>query len=685
MTNQTEQQEKQHLQRVISRLTHFLETLETIVQGKNKELMEHKSFLWENYSELDHAEKSSLREIVTRSVASGENALEKRKKIRKLISIPYFGRIDFCEEETTQEQPIYLGIHAFYDSENNENLIHDWRAPISSMFYDYELGEASYEAPSGIISGNIKLKRQFRIRNSKMEFMLDTSLNIQDEVLQKELSTNSDDRMKNIVATIQREQNRIIRNDEAHTLIIQGVAGSGKTSIALHRVAYLLYKHKGEITSKDILIISPNKVFADYISNVLPELGEEKIEECGFEELMSAMLDGKYKFQTYFEQVTELLERKDNAFAERIRFKATEQFCQLIEKFVLHVEQNYFVAEDVFIGKIPVPAAYIAERFKAYHRLPIRGRAESIAADIINEISLKTGTEVPRTERTKLIKAIGKMLKGNNDLNLYKDFYDWAEHPEMFKLKKGRILEYADMAALLYMKVLLEGCTSRQKVKHLLVDEMQDYSVLQYKLLTRIFNCRKTILGDAQQSVNPLSSTDYERISKAIPGSVVMKLCKSYRSTYEITEFAQRIRQNTELEVIERHGDKPVCYTLDNEEQENQKMCDIVCGFFSSDFASMGVICKTPSQAEKVYEVLNHLSDRVCLLTSESAAFVNGVVVTTAHLAKGLEFDVVLVPRVDASNYQEEIDRNMLYIACTRAMHQLYLTATGESSHFIMD
>ena len=683
MINQTEQQERQHLQKVISRLQHYLETLETMVQGKNKELMEHKSYLWDNYSELDRAEKSSLREIVTRSVASGENALEKRKKIRKLISIPYFGRIDFCETGATDEQPVYLGIHAFYDSENNENLIHDWRAPISSMFYDYELGEASYEAPSGTVSGCINLKRQFRIRNSKMELMLDTSLNIQDDVLQKELSTNSDDRMKNIVATIQREQNRIIRNDDAHTLIIQGVAGSGKTSIALHRVAYLLYKYNGEITSKDILIISPNKVFADYISNVLPELGEEKIEECGFEELMSAMLEGKYKYQTYFEQVTELLEGKDKSFAERIAFKASDKFCQMIEKFVLHVEQNYFAAEDVMVGKIPVPASYIDERYKAYHRLPVRGRTESIANDIINEITLGTGAEMPRPERTKLIKAIAKMLKGSNDLNLYKDFYEWAGCPEMFKLKKGRTLEYVDMAALLYMKVLLEGCTYMQKVKHLLVDEMQDYSALQYKLLTRIFNCRKTILGDAQQSVNPLSSTDYERISRAIPGSTVMKLCKSYRSTYEITDFAQRIRRNDELEVIERHGDKPVCYTLDSVEQEDKKMCDIVTDFFSSEFASMGVVCKTQSQAEVVYETLKHLSDHVCLLTSESAAFVNGVVVTTAHLAKGLEFDVVLVPRVSADNYREEIDRNMLYIACTRAMHRLYLTSAGKLSDFV--
>ena len=276
--NQTEQDEVSYMKSIIRRLEKIITKLDEVINNNVKDLREYKNYLWENQSELDRAEKSAVRHNVTQAVLSSEAIVERKKRIRKMIEIPYFGRIDFQEDKKKECVPIYIGIHSYYDTEKNENVIHDWRAPISTMFYDYETGKAHYESPSGIINGTINLKRQYRIRRSVMEFMLESSINIQDDILQKELSSTSDERMKNIVATIQREQNLIIRNEEAKTLIIQGVAGSGKTSIALHRVAYILYRFKGEISSKDILIISPNKVFADYISNVLPELGEETIE-----------------------------------------------------------------------------------------------------------------------------------------------------------------------------------------------------------------------------------------------------------------------------------------------------------------------------------------------------------------------------------------------------------------------
>ena len=204
-----------------------------------------------------------MRESILRHFATGESVIDKRKRLGKILDIPYFGRIDFTErKEGSETRVLYIGIHTFYDPGKKANLIHDWRAPISSMFYDHELGAASYFSPTGKVEGDISLKRQYRIRKGQMEYMIENSLTVHDDVLQKELSSNTDDKMKNIVTTIQREQNRIIRNEDTQTLIIQGVAGSGKTSIALHRIAYLLYAQKGEITSKDILIISPNKVFA---------------------------------------------------------------------------------------------------------------------------------------------------------------------------------------------------------------------------------------------------------------------------------------------------------------------------------------------------------------------------------------------------------------------------------------
>ena len=283
--NQTEKQEISYLQQIINRLKQIISHTDVSVKDHVDTLAEYKDYLWSN-KDIDPHEIRSMRESILNHFAIGESVIDKRKRLTKILAIPYFGRIDF-RQRSSKVIPIYIGIHTFYDSESKTTLIYDWRAPISSMFYDYELGEASYQSPSGEINGDISLKRQYRIRAGKMEFMIESALTVHDDILQKELSANADDKMKNIVATIQREQNRIIRNEEARTLIIQGVAGSGKTSIALHRIAYLLYAFKSSISSQDILIISPNKVFADYISNVLPELGEETVPETSMEQILS--------------------------------------------------------------------------------------------------------------------------------------------------------------------------------------------------------------------------------------------------------------------------------------------------------------------------------------------------------------------------------------------------------------
>lgn len=260
--NKTEEQERGYLQKIIDLIKSTINQTDVSVKEHVDTLQEYKDYLWSS-KDIDPHEIRSMRESILNHFAVGENVINKRRRLGKILDIPYFGRIDFKEKNGKFKAiPIYIGIHTFYDAINKMNLIYDWRAPISGMFYDYELGEASYNSPTDEIRGDISLKRQYRIRKGRMEFMIESSITVHDDILQKELSTSADDRMRNIVATIQREQNRIIRNDEAQVLIVQGVAGSGKTSIALHRIAYLLYAMKGSISSKDILIISPNKVFA---------------------------------------------------------------------------------------------------------------------------------------------------------------------------------------------------------------------------------------------------------------------------------------------------------------------------------------------------------------------------------------------------------------------------------------
>lgn len=273
--NQTEKQEKEYLKQIISFLKKVIGNTDASVKDHVDTLAEYKDYIWFN-KDIDPHEIRSMRESILNHFALGESVINKHKRLTKILAIPYFGRIDFLEKkENSKVMPIYIGIHTFYDPESRATLIHDWRAPVSSMFYDHELGEAGYRSPSGEIKGVISLKRQYRIRGGKMEFMIESALTVHDDILQKELSSNADDKMKNIVATIQREQNRIIRNEDIRTLIIQGVAGSGKTSIALHRIAYLLYTFRDSISSKDILIISPTKCFPIISPTSSPNLGKK--------------------------------------------------------------------------------------------------------------------------------------------------------------------------------------------------------------------------------------------------------------------------------------------------------------------------------------------------------------------------------------------------------------------------
>lgn len=674
--NQTEKQEKEYLKQIISFLKKVIGNTDASVKDHVDTLAEYKDYIWSN-KDIDPHEIRSMRESILNHFALGESVINKRKRLTKILAIPYFGRIDFLEKkENSKVMPTYIGIHTFYDPESRATLIHDWRAPVSSMFYDHELGEAGYRSPSGEIKGEISLKRQYRIRGGKMEFMIESALTVHDDILQKELSSNVDDKMKNIVATIQREQNQIIRNEDIRTLIIQGVAGSGKTSIALHRIAYLLYTFRDSISSKDILIISPNKVFSDYISNVLPELGEETVPETSMEQILSGVLEHKYKYQTYFGLVNELLEKPSSSLIDRIAYKASFGFISELDKFILHIENTYFKAADVKLTKyITIPAPFIEEQYLRFNRYPIRRRFDAMADYMLDMLKIQYAFTVTTAGRNLLKKEIRLMFAGNNDIQVYKDFFKWTNNPGMFKMRKGHTLEYSDLAPLAYLHLALEGNGNQPfRVKHLLIDEMQDYSPIQYKVIQKLFPCRKTVLGDAGQSVNPYGSSTAETIQKSLTASEIMKLCKSYRSTFEITDFAQKIHPNAELEPVARHGEKPQILQFGSAVEELSGIMGLISTYRKSGYKSLGIICKTEQQAREMADVLKSYANDISFLSSQSSAFVQGIVITSAHMAKGPEFDEVIIPQTDERNYRSEIDKSMLYVAVTRAMHRLTLT-----------
>ncbi|MBE0486137.1 MAG: AAA family ATPase [Marinobacter sp.] len=677
-------EEARQLASVRSRLERAIKEADERLQAYQDDIQSQKEYLWNSRDEMDHIEKIAARESIQQAVTTGEFVLSQRKRLVKLRQSPYFGRFDFRSQGSDQPMPVYIGVHHFYDEVDKDNVVYDWRAPIASLFYDYETGPAAYHAPDGQVSGTIELKRQFRIRNGQIELMIDSAVNVVDDVLQDELGRATDDGMKNIVATIQRDQNAIIRDEHAKTLIIQGVAGSGKTSIALHRIAFLLYRFKDTLSSQDILIISPNSVFADYISNVLPELGEETVNEIGMETLAKELLQDQYRFQTFFEQTAELLESNDEAMKQRLRYKASPEFLKQLGRYADEVEKQRFATEDLWIARRLLPGWLIEETFRKHRNLDTTARVNQVAKEMEQKIGIQYNYDLMPEERKALKAAIKGMVKQSTLRETYKRFFEWAGQPDMFRPARGGRLEYADVFPLIYLKMRLEGIRSPwRNVKHLLIDEMQDYTPVQYAVIARLFSCKKTILGDTWQSVNPYSASAVDDIRAAFRDATCVTLNKSYRSSYEIARFAQRISPNPDLEIIERHGDEPELLTFTSRKKEIEAIRARIDEFGESRFNTLAIICKTQKQAKRLHKSLEGSHARLQLLSEESQSFAPGVIVCTSHLAKGLEFDHVILPDVSADNFHTDMDRNMLYVGCTRAMHRLTLTASGEASRFV--
>lgn len=684
MVNLKEADERKYLNEVQEKLELALEQIIQQVDNYSKEILEIKRYMYENAAQLDPAEKAANRIAVSDGVTFGEKAIKERERLQKLIQSPYFGRIDFREAQKNADEVFYIGVHSFIDPVTSRPVIFDWRAPISSMFYDFEIGEAFYVAPMGKIEGMLTRKRQYRIRKKQMEYMIESSLNIGDDILQKELSQNSDDKMKNIVATIQREQNAIIRNEAAKVLIIQGAAGSGKTSIALHRVAFLLYRYKDTLTSNNVAIISPNRVFGNYISNVLPELGEENILELSFEDIATNMLGTKYKHQTFSEQVESLLADENSKTIERIKFKATTDFAAQLQAYLEDADENYFVPTDITLGDFYVSKEALLSSYHALKRLPIKNRLRKMADNLIEKYKRENDKKLDAAISRQIRNSIEKMFQFTDVLSLYQNFYHYIGREDLFYAIKKNVFEFCDVYPLVYVKMFFEESEQKyKKIQHLLVDEMQDYTPIQYVVLSKMFSCKMTILGDSYQSVNPYSSSSVEKIQPYFAGCSSAELCKSYRSTIEITKFTQKILENKKLIPIERHGDMPTITACQTQEEQTEKIRHLIEDFRKSEYASLGIICKSQAQATVLFEQLHSVYENIALLDFESDVFQEGIVITSVHMSKGLEFDQVIVPDVSDILYKTPLERSLLYIACTRAMHKLDLVCCGKTTTFL--
>ncbi|MCI9977756.1 ATP-binding domain-containing protein [Clostridioides difficile] len=665
-----------HLIDINNKIEDAFNKAENLVGKLERDYMEAKIYMVKNRGEIDPHEMFQNEQSLKQIDNYGAFMVKVRDKIDKTKDSPYFARIDFRLKDVDDEYKYYIGRFAF-DYED-ELLILDWRSPIASMFYDYEIGVAGYDAPIGWVDGEITRKRQFKIKNGKLEYALESSINIQDDILQKELSHTSDEKMKSIISTIQKEQNQIIRNDKANTLIIQGVAGSGKTSIALHRIAFLLYRFKDKISANNVIILSPNKVFGDYISNVLPELGEEPLCELSFENIAEVQLERIINF----ESERNPLETNDAKWSERVRFKSTLDFVKLMDSYIKQMPNKIFIPEDYIFGDFIAKSDWIQSRFDAYNKYPVKRRLEKVAEDIRYRFETDNIMEEDLPRVKSILKNLNGMLKIKNTLLLYKDFFKQMNISNMFVMPEKKTLEWSDVYPFIYIHAAYEGLQEDKVIRHIVIDEMQDYTPIQYAVINLLFKCKKTILGDFGQLVNPNHTHTLDDMKQLYDDGELVMLNKSYRSTFEIINFTKKIQDISSLEPIERHGEEPALLKCNNGQDEINKIKIEIEEFKKSDNATLGIILKTDNDAKAIYDVLRE-EYSVHLISSESSSFTKGVSITSIKMSKGLEFDEVIVPSVNNKTYYSDYDRSLLYIACTRAMHKLKLTYVGTLTQLI--
>lgn len=663
------------LEEVKEKLNSRIHALQQDLEEGEKDIAGMQEYYWDNYTEMDEYgyENYDNQQALFRQASANEEKAKLMHRFMKMQDSPFFGRVDFIFDGEDEAETFYIGIGNFAEKTGSVPLIYDWRAPVSGLFYDFDKGPASYQAPAGLIEGEIASKWQYKIRNGKMVYGFESDMMIDDEILKQELGSNSDVQLKNIVRTIQKEQNAIIRNTKDKILVIQGVAGSGKTSIALHRIAYLLYHDRKNLKSSNILILSPNSVFADYISHILPELGEENIQEMSFDifaykELKGTVVDCEDRFH----QIEQRMEQKDPEAERRNKEKQSQYFIGLVEGFLVELEDRLMDIRDIeFKGMRKTEQEIIELFYYKFQHLPILARMEAVMEYFIDEYETLYQKDVTEEEKELLTEQFMKMYVTRD---LY-EIYNWLMEEGGYLTLPGvpyerRVLAYEDVYPMLYLKHRLDGTKARSNIKHLVIDEMQDYSYLQYVILERMFSCKMTILGDKSQTIDR-ESQDVMRFLPKIFGKNIRKIVmnKSYRNTVEIARYAEKIVGDTNMELFERHGkevEEASCISMD---EAVEKVCSRV-NLGEEGFETAAVITMTEWEAKVLYRKFQEAGMEVSYIDRDSTSFKKGLTVTTFYMAKGLEFDQVFgVSKMWNTGFAGQAK----YICATRALHELYM------------
>jgi len=789
INEQVWRQEKERLEWVRNKLQERIAELEPEITGLIDQASDIRRRFWEevtiNTSMEDYLETYYTIHQQSTLLAERERShkllIQQWKSINRLLPSPYFGRLDFREEDFSEQ--IYIGVSSFVDKDELSFLIYDWRSPIASMYYDCSPGPASYDTPGGRIEGEIELKRQYQIYEGQIRNMFDSSETIRDELLQQVLGKGADSQMKSIVATIQKEQNAIIRNDKSQMLIVQGVAGSGKTSVALQRVAYLLYKHRQSIKADQIVLFSPNPMFASYISTVLPELGEENMQQTTFQEYLDYWLGSSLSPEDPFDQIEYVLTARGtqgyDARLQGIEYKTSEAFLQALHNYGIWLGRQGMLFSGIkFQNRELITTEKMREKFYEYDQsLPLLNRVILLQEWLLDELeslehkerdatwveeemnyldteqyaetfdllhkdkeifdvaeryasvrekvsNRRRGDEgdfdfAQREEellRRRIVKEAFKPLRKSvknfsfvNVKGIYAQIFDdkatyfeqlegselpslWSEICIQTKeaLLQDKLL-YEDATPYLYVKEMLEGVRTNTEIKYVFVDEGQDYSSFQYEYIKKLFpRARMTVLGDFSQAIFMQATSLDSDDSKLVrlfgeDDTSLYRLVRSYRSTREIVEFTKAmLSEGNEIIPFDRRGPKPLLMRLSVREKCDVQILADIAALKAEGVDSIAVITKTAAESIMAYESLqHHEGEALRLITKETSDMNKGVMIIPVYLAKGVEFDAVLIYDASSAAYGRDNERKLLYTACTRAMHKLHLYTSEDWSPFV--
>lgn len=748
--NSEETLEQKHLDNIMKQIKEREKSLKKSIKSAEGQARDLNSHFFDDVK-LDYDDYSTSMEtalsihqqqqLLSEHEHAWQHSAKQLDTVERLEKRPYFARVDFKEQGEKKPETIYIGLGSFADKDDNF-LIYDWRAPISSIYYDGKLGEVSYNSPEGKITVDMTKKRQFMIEDGKIVNMFDTNESIGDQMLLEVLSEKSSTQMKSIVTTIQQEQNKIIRNTSADLLFVQGAAGSGKTSAILQRIAYLLYRYRGNLTSSDVIMFSPNQLFNDYIKNVLPEMGEQNMVQMTYWQFVARRLPGM-NVENLFKQFED-----QNSDTNISKFKGSVNFFNLLTRYAKHLNKRGVIFKNIYFRDKKKPyfdKEKIKEIYYSYNEnYNLANRIDTTREELIKMLNRKITPEAKKAwvARTiegmsqselnelydrpdqefeseakeeaflgrkivlKALKGVHKRILHNHFINMraqYLSFLravpkmvdlakwditedDWLHHIDEVKENfKKHDIAITDVSAYLYLYDLITGRRTDYEMRYAFIDEIQDYTPFQLAYLKYNFPRAKfTMLGDLNQAI--FTKDESRSLLKQISGlfdpekTDVVRLTKSYRSTKQLTNFTKQIlRQGEKIEAFNRQGPKPVIWGRDNDEKAIDVLVDVLRDNEKRKMTTV-IITKDLASAKFVHEELSKKKEPTTLIATANQRLVDGTLVIPSYLAKGLEFDAVVMWGANKENYHQLDETQLVYTITSRAMYKLDVIYTGEKS-----